>query len=138
MRAPRQAVRTGSRLVGSLLLPLAAIAAAGEPECSVAPFQGATTAQGASTRMRVVNTGAACRIVNFGRPAERGNPASSGAITAAPAHGSAVFVAPEVRYTPSRGYVGTDEFAYEAFAAGSQDGHPLRLKVRVQVQVVAP
>jgi hypothetical protein len=131
-------VRAAARLGSGLLLPLAAIAAAGDPPCIVAPFQGATTAQGASTQMRVVNTGATCRIVNFGKPAERGNPASSGSITAAPAHGSADFVAPEARYTPTPGYVGVDAFAYEAFAAGSQDGQPLRLKVRVQVQVVAP
>ena len=138
MRPGPRARRAGRALGAGLARVLATVASAAEPACSVEPFQGATTVQGATTRMRVVNNGAACRIVNFGRPAERADPAASGAITVAAAHGSAVFAAPEVRYTPAAGYVGADAFAYEAFAAGARDGAPLRLKVRVQVQVVAP
>ena len=137
MKGVRRGARAG-RVLGTLAVLLPTLATAAEPACSVAPFQGATAAQGATTRMRVVNTGAACHITNFGKPGEKGNPAESGAITTPPSHGSAVFAAPDARYTPAPGYVGADEFAYEAFAAGSKDGHPLRLKVRVQVQVVAP
>lgn len=133
----REGLRQRQIVVAGLLLALAGVGWTAEPPCRVEPFQGATTPQGASTRMRVVNTGAACRIANFGLPGERGHPASTGTITAPPMHGSATFVAPEVRYTPARGYVGADAFAYEAIATGAQD-QPLRLKVRVRVEVVAP
>ena len=70
--------------------------------------------------MHVVNTGASCSIANFGLPAERAHPRPpSGAITGAgPSHGSAVFALLQARYTPAPGYVGEDEFAYEAFAQG--------------------
>jgi hypothetical protein len=105
--------------------------------CRIEPFQGATTPQGAVMQMRVVNTGAACSVSNYGLPAEQANPAYSGAITSTPTHGSAAFVAPQVRYTPAAGYAGDDEFSYEAFAKGAV-GQQLRLKVRVKVRIVAP
>ena len=126
----------GSLLAASQAAPLAT-AWAREPPCRVEPFQGATSAQGATTRMQVVNTGAACSVANYGLPAQRVNPASSGAITAPPAHGTATFAAPLVRYTPAPGYVGDDAFAYEAYAKGAA-GQQLRLKVRVEVRVAAP
>ena len=88
-------------------------------------------------RMEVVNTGAACSVSNYGMPAERAQPAYSGSVTSPPAHGSAAFVAPQIRYTPAAGYAGDDEFSYEAFAKGAV-GQQLRLKVRVQVRVLAP
>ena len=87
--------------------------------------------------MRVVNTGGACLITNYGMPAERRNPADSGRITKEPAHGKGEFVAPHAKYTPGQGYVGEDEFEYEAFAHGAI-GQPVRLKVQVKVLVVAP
>lgn len=107
------------------------------PGCRVAPFRGATSPEGAVAQMTVVNTGAGCTIANFGVPAERRNPAQSGTITVAPSRGSARFVAPDAVYTPAAGQVGDDEFAYEAEA---QDGanRTVRLKVRVQVRIVAP
>lgn len=137
MTARMRARCVGPMLVAGWAVTAPAITWSAEPTCRVEPFQGATTPQGASTRMRVVNTGAACRIANFGLPGERGGAASSGEVTVAPGHGRAVFVAPDVRYTPSPGYIGADEFAYEAVAKGARD-QPLRLKVRVQVEVVAP
>ena len=87
--------------------------------------------------MRVVNAGAACVIINYGVPAERTNPADSGSITRPPAHGVAAFVAPHATYTPTQGYVGEDEFEYEAVAR-SRNNQPVRLKVHVKVMVVAP
>lgn len=93
--------------------------------------------QGAVTRMHVVNTGTSCSIVNHGVPAERSNPADSGNITRQAAHGKAEFVAPHAKYTAEQGYVGEDEFEYEALARG-RSGQQVRLKVRVKVLVVAP
>ena len=76
-------------------------------------------------------------IVNHGVPAERSNPADSSNITRQPAHGKAEFVAPHAKYTPDRGYVGEDEFEYEAFARG-RSNQQVRLKVQVKVLIVAP
>ena len=87
--------------------------------------------------MRVVNTGGSCSIANYGMPAERRNPADSGRMTKQPRHGKAEFVAPHAQYTPARGYVGEDEFEYEAIAQSPSNQH-LRLKVLVKVLVVAP
>lgn len=87
--------------------------------------------------MHVVNTGTPCVIINHGLPAERSNPADSGNITKQAAHGKAEFVAPSAKYTPAQGYVGEDEFEYEAVARG-RTSQQVRLKVRVKVLVVAP
>jgi class 3 adenylate cyclase len=108
-----------------------------QPGCRVEPFQGATSPAGAVVRMRVGNTGSPCRIVNYGVPSEHANPADSGTITASPAHGKAEFAAPTVKYTADHGFVGDDEFAYEAFANGKR-GERLHLRARVKVTVVAP
>ncbi|MBC8119629.1 MAG: Ig-like domain-containing protein [Burkholderiaceae bacterium] len=89
-------------------------------KCRVEPFQGATLPSGAVVQMRVVNTGAACAIVNYGVPAEKLNPADSGSITTQAAHGKAEFVAPAAKYTPERGFVGEDAFEYDAFARGNR------------------
>jgi len=112
------------------------ISAAAGPACQVAPFQGATLPGGAVATMQV-QAGSTCTIVSYGVPGEHGNPAESGKVTHPPAHGKAMFVAPEVRYTPSPGYVGSDEFEYEAFAR-SASNRQVRLKVLVKVHVTAP
>jgi hypothetical protein len=104
--------------------------------CRVEPFDGATQPQGAVAQMHVVNTGAACSIENFGGTRSIRNPAEGGRITAKPAHGTAEFVGPHARYTPAPGFVGEDEFAYEANAKGTRDQQVL-LRVRVKVQVTA-
>lgn len=124
------------------LCMLAALAPIGsalaqQPECRFEPFQGATLPQGAVTRMRVVNTGTSCVMTVYGVPEERSNPAESGSITKPPARGKAEFVAPHAKYTPEQGYVGEDEFEYEAFAR-SRSNKKVRLKVQVKVLVVAP
>jgi hypothetical protein len=108
-----------------------------QPDCHVDSFHGATLPQGAVASMRVVNTGRACGIVNYGVPADRSNPAEAGSITRKPAHGTAEFVASQAKYTPERGYVGGDEFEYEAIAKG-ESNQQVRLKVRVKVLIVAP
>jgi hypothetical protein len=105
--------------------------------CRVEPFQGATLPQGAVAQMTVVNTGASCSITNYGVPTDRGNPAYSGTIASAPAHGAASFASPQATYTPEPGFAGDDDFAYEAIAKGNI-GQQLRLRVRVKVKVVAP
>ncbi len=122
-----------------MLVALAPIgsALAQQPECRVSSFQGATLPQGAVARMRVVNKGPSCAIANYGVPEERSNPADSGSITKPPAHGTAEFVAPNAEYTPAPGYVGEDEFEYEAFAR-SRTNQQVRLRVQVKVLVVAP
>ena len=129
-----------SNLVSAWLLASVALCAAHTsakaPACSVKPFQGASLPQGAVAQMRVVNTAQACGIGNYGVPGEHANPADSGRITKEPSHGKAEFAAPHAKYTPEPGYVGKDEFEFEAFARGRSNQH-VRLKVRVQVQVVA-
>ncbi|MEO8080602.1 MAG: Ig-like domain-containing protein [Caldimonas sp.] len=112
-------------------------AAADRPHCRVDPFQGATSTEGAVAQLRVPNNGRACVIVNYGLPAEHEHPADSGRITKQAAHGTAAFVAPDARYTPLPGYVGDDEFEYEAWARGKLD-RQYRLKVRARVTVTAP
>jgi hypothetical protein len=106
-------------------------------DCRVDPFHGAATPQGAVATMRVRNTGAACLIHNYGTPDARGHPAESGNITKEPAHGKAVFNAPAASYVPAPGFVGEDEFAYEARAKGNVD-QSVVLRVRVKVVVAAP
>lgn len=93
--------------------------------------------QGTVARMHVVNTGGSCAIANYGVPGEDRNPAESGNITKSPAHGKAEFVAPHAKYTPLPGFVGEDEFEYEAFAR-SRKNQQLRLKVHVKVFIAAP
>ena len=118
-------------------LALSGSALAQQADCRVEPFQGATSPQGAVARMRVVNTGSACLITNYGVPSERRNPADAGRITREPAHGKSEFVAPHARYTPAKGYAGEDEFEYEALAHATNNQR-IRLKVQVKVLVVAP
>lgn len=128
-----------------LLCSLAAVSIAGTPQalaqrtgsgCRVEAFQGAATADGATTRMTVPINAGACSIVNYGVPTMQRHPADAGSITVPPQHGTAEFVPPRARYTPQPGYIGPDEFTYEAAALGHTD-QPVRLKVRVKVDVVA-
>lgn len=105
--------------------------------CSTEPFRGATSPQGAVAHMRVTNSGQSCAIVNYGVPAGREHPAHAGSITVNPAHGQALFVAPQAAYTPAPGYVGPDAFEYEALAK-DRNSQEVRLKVRVEVVVNAP
>ncbi|VTU45121.1 hypothetical protein SRS16P2_00012 (plasmid) [Variovorax sp. SRS16] len=104
--------------------------------CRIDSLRGATLPQGTSTKMHVVNDGSACVMANYGEAADKTGPADSGSITRQPTHGKAEFVPPEARYTPEPGYVGDDEFEYEAFARArtQQD----RLKLHVNVVVTAP
>ena len=84
-----------------------------------------------------VTAGSSCSIVNYGVPSERSHPADSGKITQRAVHGTAEFVAPKATYRPNPGYVGADEFEYEALARSTSDKQ-VRLKVRVRVTVTAP
>ncbi len=120
-----------------VLLTSTSSAFAKEAVCRVEPFRGATLPQGTVARMHVVNLGKPCLIANHGVPEERSNPADSGRITKQPAHGKAEFVAPHAKYTPEQGYVGEDEFTYEAYARGKGEQH-VRLKVQVKVNVAGP
>jgi len=137
-RAPAAIVAVAALACGAALptAPGWPAARAAPPDCRIAPFAGATLPQGAVATMRVVGDGGPCRIDNFGIPSDRRNPAESGSITTAPAHGKAEFAAPAALYTPEPGYVGDDAFAYEAYAKGNVDQR-VRLKVRVQVTVFA-
>ena len=121
-------------LVGALLYPPGA--AAQEPACSVPVFRGAARPQGGDAEMRVVNTGRACGIRNFGQFPDAASLAFAGEITAAPKNGVARFEAPRALYTPARGFVGEDSFEYLANAKGPNDS-PVLLKVRVKVIVTA-
>lgn len=125
----------------TLIAPLASVAVNSSPAqqtaCRIELFHGATLPQGAVARIRVINNGGTCSIANYGVPADHTHPADSGSITTKPSRGSAEFVAPHARYTPEPGYIGQDDFEYEAFAKGGAD-RQLRLKVRVKVLVLAP
>jgi hypothetical protein len=125
--------------IAPIVLWLAATAAIAQPPapvCKVEPFRGATSHEGAQARMAVINTGQPCTIRNYGVPEERAQPAHSGRITAPAQNGAAVFEPPIASYTPRAGFVGDDEFSYEAQAAG-RGGALLTIKVRVKVKVSA-
>ena len=129
---------TATKLLAALLAGVPAASAVAGPDCQVAHFQGATLPQGAETRMTVVNRGAPCSISSYGvTGSTKENPAYSGEITVMPQHGSAVFDAPHTSYTPAADFTGEDQFAYEAIAK-DRNGRTLRLRVRVNVTVVAP
>ena len=124
------------RLAFGLLLPLLAH---GQPEsspCRFSPYQGATGPQGAVATVEMANRGLPCVLPNYGLPAERANPASGGRIISAPRNGTASFVPPNASYLPQPGFVGEDEFQYEAWAPGAS-GQQLRLLVTVKVKVSA-
>ena len=124
-------------LLTALAIAVAPALAQQKPSCHIDPFQGATLPNGTVARMTVANTGSTCSITNYGVPGERRNPADSGSITSRPLHGVAEFVAPQAKYSPEPGFVGEDEFTYEAFAKGNIN-QQLRLKVQVKVKVIAP
>ena len=128
-------MHTSKPLLALALLAWGGMGFARDPLCTVAPFEGGSKPQGAVAKMVVANTAARCVIDLYGLPKEHLNPADSGEITTAPAHGTADFAAPQVRYTPAPGYVGADTFAFIANAE-NRSGRPLRLKVRVEVDVV--
>ena len=68
---------------------------------------------------------------------EPSSASGSGRIRAEPLHGDAELVAPDARHTPERGYVGADQFEYEARAKRRMN-QQVRLRVVVEVQLVAP
>ena len=114
----------------------AAAAPAFAQRCQVPPFSGASSPQGATATMRVVNDGEPCSIRLFGVPAERRNPASGGTITKPAKNGTAEFVDGRLQYTPARGFTGEDAFSAQAHAIG-ESRTPHLLKVHVSVHVVA-
>lgn len=120
------------------LAPLFAIGQTASPDspCRISPYTGATSPDGAIASVRMVNRGVPCLLPNYGLPAEKRHPATSGRITRAPENGTATFVAPSASYVPKSGFVGNDEFEYEAYAAGSSN-QQLRLRVKVRVAVSA-
>ena len=125
-----------ARLTSSLILLSAASVAAQQSDrpCDIQPYRGATSAQGADAIVSMVNRGQTCKLNNFGLPEEQANPAHSGRILVQPKNGRAAFEAPAATYTPSPGFAGVDEFAYEAMALGRGNVN-LRLSVRVRITV---
>lgn len=127
------------RVLASLLLVCAVPDVLGQGTarpCTVAPFSGASTGRGAVANVQMHNTGATCQFANFGVPETKSNPATSGTILVGPRNGTAAFKAPDVLYTPRPGFVGEDEFEYEAHAL-SRSSKPMRLLVKVRVVVQA-
>ena len=109
-------------------------AQAQQANCRIGSFSGASSPQGAVVNVTMRNHGRPCVIPTYGLPAEKANPAESGRITTAPTNGVAAFVPPAATYLPKQGFVGIDEFQYEAWARG-QTNAPLRLLVTVKIQV---
>src|SRR5437660_6510929 len=99
--------------------------------CFLLPFRSPARPEGADVTMIVVSDGRPCAIPSWGIPTERRNPATAATITGAPRHGKAVFISPRLEYTPDAGYVGDDEFAYEATVVDSV-GADVVLRVRVK------
>jgi len=105
--------------------------------CVITPYRGATSPEGAVAEVRLRNNGFPCVMPNYGAPIEKRFPADSGRILAPARHGTARFVAPNATYVPTPGFVGDDEFQYEAYARGG-GGTPVRLLVTVKVRVQPP
>jgi hypothetical protein len=120
-------------LIASALAALPA--AAQDPRCIVPPFSGAAQPQGTVAMMRIINDGKACGVSHFGVPSEKRNPAQTAKIIHPASHGTVRFVAPRVLYQPEAGYVGEDEFVYEARAKNNQD-QPVVLRVKMKVVVL--
>ena len=127
---------TGARslfLLGGALCGLHA-AFAQEPMCNVPVFRGATQPQGGEAEMHVLNQGRSCGIRNFGHYPDPATLAYAGSITVSPKNGVARFEPPRALYTPNPGFVGEDQFEYQAIARGPRD-NPVTLKVKVRVLV---
>src|SRR5438874_5596115 len=103
--------------------------------CAVPFFRGGAT-ESATATMTTVSDGRPCGVINWGVPTEGRNPATDGRITQPPKHGTAMFVAPRALYSAEAGYVGDDEFAYEATVVNA-GGASLTLHVKVTVDVRA-
>ena len=114
-----------------------ALAQTQDSTCRIGKFLGASSPQGAVAIVGMQNNGKPCAISNFGLPEERANPAQSGRITKAPSNGQATFIPPQAIYLPGPGFIGVDEFEYEAWAAGKSGQHH-RLRVIVKVTVEQP
>jgi TonB family protein len=104
--------------------------------CTLLPFRSPARPEGADVTMIVVSDGRPCAIPSWGIPTERRNPATAATITGAPRHGKAVFISPRLEYTADPGYVGEDEFAYEATVTDSV-GADVVLRLRVKADVRA-
>jgi len=102
--------------------------------CAVPFFRGAGTPEGATATMTTVGDGRPCGVMNWGVPTEGRNPATDGRITQPPKHGTAMFVAPRALYSAEAGYMGDDEFAYEATVVNA-GGETLTMHVKVTVDV---
>ena len=106
------------------------------PRCHIPPVAGASSPNGVTTTMRVVNDGQPCGLTLYGVPTDRRNPATDGAILQKPRHGRAEFVGARLQYTPDPGFVGDDEFSCQAWATG-ESRTPHLLKIHMTVHVVA-
>jgi thiol-disulfide isomerase/thioredoxin len=104
--------------------------------CFLLPFRSPARPEGADVTMIVVSDGRPCAIPSWGIPTERRNPATAATISGAPRHGKAVFISPRLEYTPDAGYVGEDEFAYEATVIDSV-GAEVVLRFRIKADVRA-
>lgn len=123
--------------VALVLLASAAAAVAQDGRCTLPPFRGGATSQGAMATMIVVNDGQPCAIELYGQPAQAQNPATDVAVTRAPTRGTVRIDGHRAAYTPQPGYAGEDEFAVRARALGA-NGRGLDLKVQVKVTVRPP
>jgi hypothetical protein len=119
------------------LIAAIGLAAAQDGACTVAPYRGAASLEGAVAQVQMRNRGVPCVLPNYGSATDRRNPADTGRILKPPSHGEARFEAPNAVYVPAAGFAGDDEFQYEAFARGG-GGKPVRLLVTVKVSVAAP
>ena len=105
--------------LGQSPAPQIPVAAPPLARCFLLPFRSPARPEGADATMIVVSDGRPCAIPSWGIPTERRNPATAATISVAPRHGKAVFISPRMEYTADPGYVGADEFAYEATVTDS-------------------
>ncbi|MEO7128584.1 MAG: Ig-like domain-containing protein [Rhodoferax sp.] len=126
-------------LLGFMCLPV--LGHADESRCHVDYSRGATSREGATFSMRVINDGGGCKFHVLGDPNGghvKQNEATGGTISQTPAHGTAEVVEGGAEYKPTAGYVGDDEFAYKAFISSTSNGGSKQVLVHVKVSVLAP
>ncbi len=131
---------TADRIVcaaAAALVSVVASAAAfgqGARTCEVAAFRGMTQPGGASTTMRVANTGEACRITYWMRTDPQRVPFETAEVTRAPSNGTATATGNGVAYTPRPGFTGSDTFT--VVTRGVWQGTAVNGQVVVNVTVL--
>jgi hypothetical protein len=133
---PRPSWRSAAVLAALLLAPpLALPAAAQGRECSVRGARGATTPEGTTVAMRVVNNGKPCAM-RIRLDPDAGIDFTAVSVARDPANGTVSTSPTGFAYTPRPGFTGADSFdiaAWGMLRGSRRDG-----RIAVTVEVVRP